>query len=420
VSKYWRENAVIPPRIDPDEFDPGSQAALFLRVKSGDWLTPGELESAGPDLAWEWLRRRSESLLQETSLNHVIPSVRAAAGHEFQALEQSRTVAANVARVCFRAGEWEDAVRIPARMTLGAPKTADEEAASLSLLRTWFTVAAKTGVAGDFGSVTAWLERVADPVARVELLAHLMLARHDNRPDASLLERAIAEVSPSHWSSEPRVLRLAILLAKPNRDLLSIYLQTAERLPRDRATAELVRRVFVDCYSGALTSATEAAYGQLINIGRIYPVVVEATDTLFRLDKAPLLRWLERPDILGPWMSIVAADHRDWLRPLGFAVDRLLEARPKARGEIAASLASTSDPIMRESSPPAPVVYRSVFQASEDGILLPLARALVDVDRATEQGRYPHTAGTIAAALLDWDARLKDRLPPRERPSAAR
>jgi hypothetical protein len=117
-------------------------------------------------------------------------------------------------------------------------------------------------------------------------------------------------------------------------------------------------------------------------------------------------------------MMMIAGDHRDWIRPLNSALERLIRARPRTARDIATALESPSlRPFANRSRSPysADIVLRS----HDDGNLVGLASVLVQVGEEDTATRYPRSAAGLAAALLQWDKRLKSLPRPGAGPSTS-
>jgi hypothetical protein len=415
VDRYWRSDQAFQPRIDPEEFEPGSRASLFLAAKVGGRLKPEEVGKLGGSLAWEWLLRQSDTLLQGSPMTEVAAGVRAAVGGDLHRLNAEPALAATASRLLFRTGEWADAAEL-AKWQFGSGRRRDIlRAPEASLLRTWLTIICKSGSDEDVALFKAATDRFESPLVMTELVCHVALAGDRDFVRDGTLEQILSHVDASQWRSEPRILRLVILVGKPHPGLLQNYFQSLERLPREEWVHYTLRDLIRDCYAEALTSSTEGLYYQMMEADSDDPEYLTALDGLFRVDRQPLFQAFENPEMLPRLLSIVVADHSDWIWPLQFSLDRWLGANPKGAKTI---LAKTDLRLSRsQQMSRSDVTGGDIVSAAIDaGKLLELATVLSRLDSDRSRGGYPDTAGGIAKALLGWDKRLRAIIEPPPKP----
>lgn len=419
LDAYWRRDSAFQPRIDPEEFETGTLASLYLTAKMGGRLKPEEVKELGSSLAWEWLVGQSETLLQGSPMTEVAASVRAAVGDDLERVQADPVLAANVSRLLFRTGEWGDAAEV-ARQQLGTirssmipPIAANPwvppgpwTVTATSVLRTWLTIIAKCQTGEDITSFKEPINYVADPLVKAELICHVALATEPGFRIEAGLDEVVSRVESSRWLSEPRILRLVILAGKPNSGLLQNYFESLERLPRDEWLHYTLRDIIRDCYGEALSSDTERIHEQLMETDADDPNYFESLDRLFHADRQPLLKACENLEMLPGLISIVIADHSDWIWPLQFSLDRWFRTDPKSIDMILRRAETQLSRSQQKSF--SKVTGGDVVSAALDaGKLLQLAEVLSKLESPRSLGGYPDDARGIADALLRWDRKLK-------------
>ncbi|HEY9432484.1 MAG TPA: ATP-binding protein, partial [Blastocatellia bacterium] len=147
LNRLWRNSPIFDPRIDPEEFDEGGPANIFLRAKARAALTSNEVSGLPRGVALDWLDTRNADLLEDHRIEEAIGAIRTAAGDSYEALDDRIGTAAVLARLLYRTGSWNDAVQLALRhlkpvydAKLEKLSGTDEKEALLSLLRTWATI----------------------------------------------------------------------------------------------------------------------------------------------------------------------------------------------------------------------------------------------------------------------------------------
>jgi hypothetical protein len=392
VDRYWLDDR--PPFIDAEEFDRGSQAALFLRAKSGARLELAEVERlAASGLALEWLRHQG-SVLRDSRMNETVTLISAAVRGDYDRLLEDQALGAETARLLFRVGDWAASARLAGKLAelRSSSRRGD---AWFSALRTLATIRSKTGRRLPYREITGEHARGArQPIVRVELLAYL----NDDR-----LEKEVTEVSD--WQGETRVLRLAILRA-PSPQLIVAYFKNISRLPRDQAQRDSLNALVEACYGADERPQIREEYARFRKAGRNYEAFVNAADALFRLDRQAVLGGFEQNDLTSEALDVIRSDHRDWLWPLTFSLDRDLR-HPKGRPEKILDQIGVTVSRTRLLSKSALTGQDVVDAAEQAGKLLLLAEAVAEGKGPLDE--YPSTVSDIGQALLGWDDRLKQQ-----------
>ncbi|HYH07734.1 MAG TPA: hypothetical protein VEK11_11825 [Thermoanaerobaculia bacterium] len=383
---YRRRRPVL--RIDPDEFAHDSPANLYLRARNDDpLLAAGEVAQLPHPVRADWLSRRAHAWLEEKRLNEQTLTIRVVAGSDSAVLDERKDVAAPVARLLFRAGEWADAARLLQRH-VGREFASDPD--SQSLLRTWATLVAKSGI--DAREHLPWITLAAsectDLVVRTEVLAHAALASGESvstaesitavTPLGTQMTRAASNVRSSVWPRELRTLRLAIAAHPPYgvEGLLTDFVRACEELPHDRSVAELVGSML----------------GQ--------PVSLRELDMVWRREKLLLLSLaMGDPQKLAQLRRIATSDYGDWFLPFGNALARALGSENAVR-QMRALLPKGWPPEAQRAFERRDGLT-AVQILTAEGLLLEFAERLAS-SSSGEPAHFPSTAPEIAAALVRW------------------
>lgn len=372
-------------RIDPDEFEAGSPRNTYLRAKNNERLAAQEIHRLTPSVAVDWLAGQTEGLLAQRRLVEEIPVLRAVCGTDYRQLDHRPDVAAPVARLLYRAGQWQDAATLLDRHVQQEKSFRGD--ASVSLVRTWATITAKSGVYSDrWGRVVPVVASIRDPIIRTEVLAHaaigmlLVESEEDVREWTSeQMMKAALDVRPSLWRRDLRILRLAIT-SRPRHgveELLRRFVEATDQLPHDRTVAELVSEI------------------------RGKPTTLNQLDGVWKKEKAQLLRQaLASPARTDELCRLAAADHGDWFLPLGNALTRALvddSVRSSMRFLLPTSwTAEVSRAIEKGDG------HSLVQILLAEGVLIQFAELIADPQPEVAPTRYPDTAPRLAAALLRW------------------
>lgn len=402
LDRFWRPDA----RIDPAEFEAGSRASVYIRLKSRKGpatLSAEEIAALPPDVALDWLASHSDDLLRYRRLDETIATVRAVTGPNFERIGPRHDLGAVVARLLYRGGLWHD-VALLLRDQVDMNKL--DSPAQESLLRTWATIAGRSSAPfNEIDEIAPRATTLRDPLSRIEVLAQLVIglrsAGRDSWRYAQLreaLDHIVGTISQSQWMREPRILRLAVL-ASSDPNLARAYVMTTERLPRD---PEVTRHL------QALNSRIIFPSGASRQAG-------DAIDNLWRKERSAILELDSSAEFVAHIRAIVAYDHADWSQALGNALSRALASAREPVQKAFENFRKSSDAqraFQRDDGP-------SLVQiATDEGQLMDVVRRLADapapqaapardlvaVSARELTFRYPDTASGIAIALLAWHA----------------
>jgi hypothetical protein len=434
VDKLWPPLPTFDPRIDPDEFDPGSDANIYVRAKRARPLGAHEVRRLPAPLAVQWLEGCAGDLLKASRVGEAMAAVEAVLAAAPGALDRRPHTAAAVARIHYRSGQWQGAMDI-ARAHLEASRYTDvlpsaaqppwaDVDASVSLLRTATTIDARTGTNIELSElVLGVIDELSDPIVRTEILSQAVVAslrpgnRRPTETTGRLRERLthVAHgVRPGDWQRELRVLRLGLLAGGRDLfDLLPVDVGSRERLSRDPSLAPTVLRVL------EATGQTPPASLEALASAVRDPALLDAVDAAWRTGKRAVAERLSRGDhaLAEDLWVLIAYDHADWHTPLGNALQRdlaALDGGDLRRDLEAAGLTPTGD--HRDGL----AIVRAI---GEGGRLLELSELLVyrpagtDTVHALEGTRgprpvYPQNAVALAAALLRWHEAIVNGLNP--------
>jgi uncharacterized protein (DUF2235 family) len=334
LHRWWRTDGRFNPRIDAEEFEAGSPANVFVQAKGLADLSGDEVRLIPPEVTLDWLAGRTELLLQVDRVNHETMSmVRAAAGENLEGLDDRPGLAATVARLLYRSGEWQDAVRLlsrildrpAARVALSSPSEDNRESGYWSLLRTWVSIVSKSGRGPNtIEQYAAAMEGTPDPLARAEFVVHraLAMARLDERSfarehwRANILD-ALRQVPQEQWRVGMRTLRLAILLlGEQEEEWVLRYARAIDGLPRDRdldATVEVMLGASLRDWKRERFDAGK----------RIEGITFAEIDDLWQsVARERFVKSGAREKTA--FITMLVEDHREWVRPIGNALTREL------------------------------------------------------------------------------------------------
>jgi hypothetical protein len=432
LDKLWPPSPSFDPRIDSEEFDPGSKADVFVRAKTQWPLTPSEVSLLPREVALEWLDARSKDLLREDRIEEAIETGRIAAGPNYGFLDEHVKTAAIFARLLYRAGHWDDAAQLALRHL--TTETNDRRGeARLSLLRTLMTLFAKSGVpekspewvdAEWFATNSIQGEKIIDPVIRLELAAHLFILRNQLPEYQRSAPYSISGISREQWKKDLRILRLAIIVGnKEADDLLEIWMENRERVIRDVGTlfvCHLLFQIFHDLPAElevkSIMSLFEMRHPGTKELNAGWGMV----DMLWRREKSIVLEAVrKRPDLQSAFRWLVAFDHSDWMRPLGNALTRAL--KQQTDNELGRYLGKAAF-WPEQATPTANLDGVAVVQfALDNGRLLDLATYLSSfqaTEKSAQQTRYPEDVFELSVALLHWHSTIREYFEPPNLPSA--
>lgn len=423
LDRFWTDDA----RIDPEEFDEGSRASIYLKAKSKKGrgtLSAEEVAQLPADMGVEWLASRAEELLRKRRLEESLKSVRAAAGSDYARIDDKPELAAVTARLLYRSGLWHECALLLQRhltfeMLADLQWTRDASAemnAYVSLIRTWATMAGRSGApVEEIDTIFRLAVSLRGPFARMEACAHLELGlrQHEateivqtRREELRFTIRETAGGIPARqWPDEGRTLRLAILAAElDDTGRLFAYVDLTEKLPRD---PEVVRH-FLSINEKIMRSDAVKLLGDL----RTSREIGDAIDRIWRKQKHDIMKGVSEGEIGADLLTIMAYDQSDWTQALGNALTRSLktDVRPVTRAfHDVAELPDVKRALHRHDG-------TSLVQlAMDDGRFLDIVRRLSDLPEQQEPAhdliapderdvpwRYPDTTPAIATALLRW------------------
>lgn len=474
IDASWPLGAAFDPRLDPAEFDDLPAARRYILAKTGQPMEVEDLAALPQAIASQWAIARSRELLELANVNRSVRLLRAATGTAFEGLDGHVGSAAEVARLLYRAGEWNDSRSLTMRHLmetsggmegLASPALADR-ADRVSLLRTWVTMSAKLGaepypldVAIDLSRRT-WATTAAklgadlsrrrdepDDLVQIEMLSYAALGHRmlkdrsglseDRKQDlAREVAGLAAAVPPTLWQRNERALRMAILAAGEQEEtgaLLGSYLMVGGISTLETVALPLAGRTLSRAYA-AIGDKTLAEHARILTDQMAKsPDAGQNLRSFWTSGREPLSRAVrDARDLQGMVRKLVVFDHHDWARPFGNALTRLFET--ERGGSLRDALRKedfVADPISRRSEFDGPSI---VQWAAANGNLLSLVETIEtfsDEDPPTASSpddvSYPKTVFGIAEALLLWhDVNLEaaggldddDPVPPPERGSA--
>lgn len=440
LDALWIDSASFDPKIDADEFRPGSEANVYLRAKSGSKLEASEVSKLPRAIALSWLNNRSAALLDERRIEDAITVVRAAAGEDFDALGDNVASAAVLARLLYRSGRWDESHRLASRYLKDAGPDdlvggseekerqrnakGESKAASLfSLLRTSLTIEAKSGVAGPaYDRVLDPASPLEDSLALVELCAYAVLTEpHDTATQPgrdgfkTRILDAAASVGPDRWKPEQRILRLAVLATDGAPDLMHRWFELRERVPREASAATVIEMLTV-ILSGRRTlsdlrSLEKDLYSPLTR-GHAWNKV----DELWRREKRIIMEALHNGELLHAFKALLAHEHSDWLRPLGNSLTRALLV--EGEGDMLIAMLDKNEFWKRKTRQKQGRSHDGVGvvqAAADEGRLLELASSLEPAKKMARKSKsspvsmYPEDVVEVAAAFGKWHATTFER-----------
>jgi hypothetical protein len=340
---WWRVDPRFTPKIDAEEFPLGSPANIFVRAKALADLNADEVWQMPRAVTLEWLSGRSELLLQVDRVNLAMMAIiRSAVGQDFEAVDDRPGLAATIARLLFRGGEWHDAVRLLSRALdrpvagemLSSPlRTDGRQRDYWSLLRTYVTILAKSGrEPHTIERYAPVMSKAPDPLARVEFVVYraLSAARRDGPTKTRAQWRgeildALGRVPFDQWRRGMRILRMAVLMLGEREDEWLIrYAHLCDTLPRDRelgATVAVVIEPSLGDMAPDLIARLRGGKSPLID-----PTTFVEIDDVWRRSAQ---KQFERfgPREKASFVALLAEDHLEWVRPVGNALTRELVSR---------------------------------------------------------------------------------------------
>jgi DNA-directed RNA polymerase specialized sigma24 family protein/DnaJ-domain-containing protein 1 len=378
LETLWPKGAAFDPRIDPREFPEESKENVYLRAKKRAPLTPAEIAQLPSPIAAEWLVARGDALLSQQRLEPAVAEIRAAGGEQCAAFDAFPDVAAIAARVLYRAGLWSEAASLLRRHLARSFATPRREA-SVSILRLWATLLAKTGAEPEqLARLLPFVATLGDPMVRVEILAHITLGLEDSRERRSLSDVArgmvideALRIRQSTWRRELRILRLVLATRCRGAERLArTYLSECDRLAHDPKVLGIIGR------------------------WRGQPFEERDFDRIVVNERPLLLKGMRFEDV----PQIAGSDHSDWIVPFGNALTRDFDRYRRA-----------IDKALRGFAPAdvAPHVQRAVKTHDGNSLLevvveRGMLRIAQEIRASAPHGTYPQSAAQMADVLLRW------------------
>lgn len=430
LDALWGSDATFDPRIDPSELSPGSRAAVYLRARSDDRLSVSELRLLPPDIAYRWFQRRQDKLLEDPEVTDVVDCARAVAGEDFHVLDANPSAAATLARVLYRSGDWEASFglinrhqgeRLRSFQTKGSDgdssiaRGADNE----SMLRTLVTLFAKSG--GDPSDLRPLLhatQGIENEVARLEVTSYLTIAQRV-APPRDQVARTERVRPPRELQSKLRILRL-VILAEPRdaSSLLSVYVQSLDRLPRDPELAPTLIALFSSIYGSRSVFGGDMR-PEITQKPAEYARLVESAEAAFLSEKSLFIERSTENRLLQRVIELVRYDHGDWMNPLSHGIT--LAGRGERAKELRQALSRalpkpwSLDAVAHDGT----LDGRIVMQYARDRVgLLRVARELDKAGRSFNDmsertrssarpsistGGFPRNVFELASAFLRWN-----------------
>jgi hypothetical protein len=340
---WWRVDPRFTPKIDAEEFLAGSPENIFLRAKALADLNADEVWQMPRAVALGWLSGRSELLLQVDRVNlATMAIIRSAIGQDLEGVDDRPGLAATVARLLFRGGEWHDAVRLLSRLldkpetreVLSSPPTPDGRQSDYwSLLRTFVTILAKSGRERDrIERYAGLMSKAPDPLARVEFVIYraLSAARQDGAAKTRVQWRgeildALRQVPVEQWRRGMRILRTAVLiLGEREEEWLISYAHLCDTLPRDRQMGATVATVLEPVLAGSADLIERLREPKAAALND--PATFVAIDNVWRRFSQEQFEQFGLRE-KASFVALVAEDQLEWVRPIGNALTRELVSR---------------------------------------------------------------------------------------------
>lgn len=435
IDALWTDAPEFDPRIDPDEFEQGSAANVYLRAKLGRPLQVEELDQLPPLIMLHWFRRHGSDLLEERRLESAINTIRSVSGPDYAGIDDLASVAI-LSRLLYRTGRWDECYRLAVKYVKGLGyeelirgiqkgHLSPDAMQLLSLFRTGLTIEAKSGLPGKLlESVFDVALGTPDPLTAVELSSHAILASaRTEMPEGTVVqfspvinERCKVVLLPT-WKSEQRILRLAVIVTR-REDLLHQWVSLRDRIPRECGAGAII-----DMFAKALSE--RKSYKLVEELRQKFlkeepsTVIWNLIDTLWRDEKPAILKALERGELLNDCWRLLLFEHSDWVRAFGNALTR--EFQSKDGNTLLRELDITGywNRKTRRRQGRERDGVGIVQGAADAGRLLELAQMLVnDTERFRKRdpqasvNQYPQDVFDLTAALMKWHELLEHYPPP--------
>lgn len=450
LNALWRVS-LFDPRIDPGEFDKGSEARIFLRAKVRAALSPNEVSKLPYELALDWLDARSKDLLDERRIEDAISAVRTAAGENYERLGDRVETAAVLARLLYRSGFWNESLQLASRYLdaatgdeLRGPDEKEERgrkgevesrrASVLSLLRTSATIEGKSGVPGPaVWRVVGLTPEIRDPLARIEAAAHSILAssrageaqRYQCEELKGLIRESVNSIASDRWEKEQHVLRLAILTTNGTMpELLDQWIELREKVSREIDVSTLTDALSLIFREHPAAAEIESLHKELRSSRKTE--ARNKVDELWRREKPTVMKALRtNANLKNSFWELLSFEHSDWVRPLGNALTHALKLVES--GEALGDFLDKENFWDRKARS---VQGRQrdgvgvVQSAADEGRLLELANALMKWKEKSLHKKspevtpspYPQDVFDIGGALLRWHSTIVEDFRPMTSP----
>ncbi len=400
IDRIWSGKVSLDARIDPEEFEPGSLPAIYLKSRNDEKLGANDVRQLPRRVAADWAGRFGERFLHAEQPWQDFELVRAAAGSQLQDAPPGGELEAIAARLLYRAGAWRDCrdliwtVADSWRMQTGS---ASEEARA-STIRLAVHISAKAGQRPPTMDQIAGSVDLMDPIARVEVHANLILATRyaagevEGKQARASLQSAIRSVPTESWSRTR--LRLAILASdKPDPRLIARWVSLTED---------------VSWFSEENQQRHEGLASALrVVLGVRGKGLIRNVKGLWEQRRGVISKEVQGSRYMAMAVChLMVFDHTDWLAPFQNALRRGILGPSSDRAASALKRAGFKD------FDSAQVVMRATL----DGRAFALAERFRETDleeppsllpgwqgrRAEDGMSYPNSLGSLSHALLHW------------------
>nr|WP_315428167.1 hypothetical protein [uncultured Albidiferax sp.] len=395
----WSRGQVSNARIDPEEFEPGSLAVLFLKARNREGLAADEARQLPPPIAGAWAIERGEQFLDATDPAAAFEVMQAAAGPRLEAVASDAPELLPVgARLLYRAGAWQDCATLTSYFLERSPLpfVRSPLLARAQLVRLLLHLNVKSGL-HDLPPERALDDALAvlPAVAGIEIASHLLISQPNSSPD--MLRDTIGRLQSTALLSSRRVLRLAILTSESARpDLVAAWVRSSDRFPSIQGGAKWRDK------------RLEALLAEKLQLGSASPS--DDKERPWRQRRVEIATRVEDDwDLAAAVRYAMVFDHSDWQTALGNALTRAIALSRKG---LVGHLKEIGFVPSRSSANGRAIVRAAV----RDGRLLELAAALASLpggamynffpQEAALAQRFPQSLSDLGRALLAWHDRL--------------
>lgn len=443
LNRLWRNSPGFDPRINPDEFLKDSPANVYIRAKARTKLNPNDLSKLPPEVALEWVNEHVSDLLEERRIEDVVHAFRTATGENFEALGDNVGTAAVLARLLYRAGSWNESIKLVSRYFESATvdelrgpdekeekrrkeKAGSKRAGIASFLRTGVTIEAKSGEPGPATwRALIYSPAIRDPFTRIEIAAYTILAsaragkaqRARCEELKEMIRESVKSVSPSRLKTEQKTLRLAILATNGTiPEWLDLWVDLREKVSREIEVSTFTDALSLIFRDHPAASEVAGLHKELRSARK--EEAWNKADELWRREKATVLQALRtNPDLKNAFWAFVSYEHSDWIRPLGNALTHALKSED---GDALGAFLDKSDFWNRKTRRDQGREHDGVGlvqSAADEGKLLKIAEALANWSGRKKSpngiaGPYPQGVFDVSEALVKWHSTILEDFRP--------